>query len=447
MISFLLREISNLISDKKFSEILTGSVWALSAMIFATGLGLVSTIIVARLYGPDILGIIALINSFLMLTDIFVLLGTSTSILRLIPEYLAKYSVTSAFRVFRKILHMIIGISLVLSVVLFWGADLIAEQLFSKPRLSFYFALAAVFIVFKSLMLFNTQAVRGLRLIRVFALMLTMPQACNLCLLLFLGPMLSTQNVPVYALLGGFAITGIFGCIVMNHAFKQKVHNTDVVQDMPLGQILSLSLPMLMSATMAFIIGQTGVVMLGLFRSETDVGYYSVAVKLAALSALILHAANSMAAPKISELYHANEIDDLFHVAKKSSKLIFWTTSPILLSLILLGNYLLYFLFGEDFTVAYLSMVYLAFGQFVSSITGITGIYMNMTGLQRAHQNIAISAAGINIVLNLLLTPSFGIIGAALSGMFSSAFWDISALLFIKIKHGKSIGYFPFFCR
>jgi O-antigen/teichoic acid export membrane protein len=86
MLHFLKRKVHNLISDDKFSEILTGSAWALSARVFATGLGLVFSIIVARVYGAGMIGIVAVINSFLMLVTIFTVLGTNTSLLRLIPK-------------------------------------------------------------------------------------------------------------------------------------------------------------------------------------------------------------------------------------------------------------------------------------------------------------------------------------------------------------------------
>ncbi len=52
MISFLRRKFHNLVSDQKFSEILRGSVWALGAKVLAT---------------------------------IFTVMGTKSSILRLIP--------------------------------------------------------------------------------------------------------------------------------------------------------------------------------------------------------------------------------------------------------------------------------------------------------------------------------------------------------------------------
>jgi hypothetical protein len=57
MIKLIKSKIQNLLSDKKFSEILTGSAWALSARVITTGLGMVTSIIIARVYGAEVMGI------------------------------------------------------------------------------------------------------------------------------------------------------------------------------------------------------------------------------------------------------------------------------------------------------------------------------------------------------------------------------------------------------
>ncbi len=209
MIDLLKSKFHNLVSDKKFSEILTGSAWALSARVLATGMGLISSIIIARFYGAKVMGIVAVMNSFLLLATIFTVLGTGTSILRLIPEHLVKYSPTSAFRVYRKTQFMVIGISLVTGALFFFGSQLIADRVFSKPHLSFYFAIAAMFVVFKSLMLLNTQAVRGLRLIRTFAFMQALPSLSDLVLLAVLTAFFFNRDNPIYTSLASLAVTGI----------------------------------------------------------------------------------------------------------------------------------------------------------------------------------------------------------------------------------------------
>ena len=439
----LKQKLRNLISDQRFSEILTGSAWVLSARVAATVIGLVVNIIVARFYGAKVVGIVAVIQSFLILTSIFTVLGTKTSLLRLIPEHLVKYSPTSAFKVYRKAQWMVITVSLMTSTLFFLSANSIANNVFSKPHLSFYFAIAAIFVVFKSLTEMNTQAIRALRLIRTFAFMQLLPQGSNLLLLVSIGILWPFRDVPVYALLGGLTVTGLSGCIIMNYAFRKKINPDDHVQPMSGSKILSISLPMLMTNTMTFVIGQTGVILLGIFRSEAEVGYYAIAVKLATLTSFVLNAVNSMAGPKFSELFHTNKMDELFYLAKKSAKLIFWTTSPILLVFAILGKPVLHSVFGQDFEVAYPAMVLLVLGQFVHSISGATGIFMNMTGNQVIFRNIVFAAAVANVGINFLLIPHFGILGAATAAMISMMTWNITALGYIKMKFGRTTGYFP----
>jgi O-antigen/teichoic acid export membrane protein len=338
---------------------------------------------------------------------------------------------------------LVIAVCLFTGTLFFFNADLIAGKVFSKPLLSFYFALASLFVVFNSLMQLNTQAVRGLRLIKTFALMQMLPQGFKLLILISLGFLLPTRNVPVYALLGGVAMTGTLGWLIMERSFRKKMQSEDQIQPISGRKILSISLPMLMTATMTFIIGQTGVIMLGMFRSEAEVGYYAIAVKLATLTAFILNAVNSMAGPKFSELFHSNKMDELFHVAKKSAKLIFWTTTPILLFLVAFGKPALQIIFGPEFTAAYPAMVLLISGQFVHSISGSTGLFMNMTGNQSVFRNILFIAVVLNIGVNLLLIPEYGIHGAAIAAMTSIIFWNIFTLCYMKLKFGRTTGYLP----
>lgn len=443
MFKFIKRKYSNLASDTRFSEILTGSVWALSARVIATALGLAFSVLVARFYGAEVVGIVAVVNAFLLLATIFTVFGTEISILRLIPEHLAKYSPTSAFKIYRKTKLLVIVFSLVTGTVFFFAADLIADNLFSKPHLSFYFALASGFIVFQSIMRLNTQAVRGLRLSRVFALMLLLPQSFNLFFLIVLGVFWPARDVPVYAVLGGFAMTGLLGWVIMEYNFKKMMKPNDYVHPMRAQAILSISLPMLMAASMDFLIAQTGVIMLGVFRTEADVGYYAIAVKLATLTTFTIQAVNTMAGPKFSELFHSDKIDELFHVARKSTKLIFFTNIPILLGVCILGETILTIFFGSDFAAVYPALLVLVLGQFVNTVTGLPGMFLNMIGRQTVLRNIMSAAAALSVLLNLLLIPQFGYNGAAIAATLSLSFWKIVSFTYIKIKFNRYIGYFP----
>jgi O-antigen/teichoic acid export membrane protein len=433
----------DLLSDTQFSEILNGAIWTFASRILSTLLGLGFSVFVSRLYGADGLGLIAVIDSFLILITIFTVLGTETSILSLLPEHLTKHSPSSALQLYRKIKNIVISVSLVAGVLCFFSADFIAYRIFSKPHLSYYIMLASGTIVFKSMMLISIQAIRALRLIRVFAIMSFLPQSFALVILAVLTICSPSEGVPVYALLGGFWITGTIAWFVLKLKFREHTNPTDSIHNLNSREILSTSLPMLMSNAMEFFIGQTGVLVIGMFHPDAEVGRYAIAVKIAMLTAFILQAVNSMAGPKFAELYHSGNMDELFRVAKKSTKLIVFLTFPVLITLLFFGKNILTIVFGSDFAVAYPALVLLVAGQFVNAASGLGGIFLNMTGNQHGFRNIVLVAAILNVVLTFSLTPHFGINGTAFAAMLSICFWNVATLLFIKIKYGQSIGYLP----
>ena len=443
MRSIVKKKYINLISDKKFSDILTGSVWALSARVVGVSLTMMISVTVARYYGSDVTGDLAMVQAFMTMICILSVLGTNVSILRLIAEHLTKYSATSAFYVYRKTQFLVASVSLFVGGIFYVSSNLVAQEIFSKPSFSFFIALSSACVVFRALMELNSAATRGLHLLKAFSFMQVLPQLTMMLVLLGMIAFSGRKNDPVYAQLVAWGLTALVGVAIMNRAFRLKLRPLDIVSPVPIRQILSISTPMMLTISMSFIIGQTGVLILGMHHPTSEVGYYAIAVKLATLTSFFLQAINTMAAPKFSELFHAGKIDELFYVAKKSAKLIFWVTTPILLFLVVLGRPVL-LLFGNDFIAAYTAMLVLVLGQFVNTFSGSTSYFMNMTGSQTVFRNIMVFAAVINLALNFALIPRFGINGAAVSATVSIILWNLSVLLFIRKKYGRSIGYLPF---
>lgn len=445
LIAPLGRRLANLTADTRFSEILTGSAWALAARLVAALLTLAAGIVVARAYGAGAVGVLAMVQSFLALATLFTMLGTGTSILRLVPEHLGASSATSAFRVYRTTLRLVTGVALAAGAGLYLASGFLAARVLAKPHLAPLFALAACCVVFKSLAELNTQAIRGLRVVRSFAALQIVPALAMLLILLAVTLFSRPEAGPVYAQLAAWACTAAVGAVVTGRAFRRLMRPADAVKRVPVGEILSISLPMLMTLSLHLVLVQTGVILLAAFRSDAEVGYYDLSVKLATLTTYVLVAVNAMAGPRFSELFHTGRMDELFYVARKSSKLVFWTTVPILLGLVLLGKPILHRFFGADFVVAYQALVILVFGQFVNSTCGSTGMFMNMTGRQAAFRTIMLIAAVLNVSLGAATIPRFGIEGAAFSAMASVVFWNLATLAYMKAKLGRTTGYLPGF--
>lgn len=440
------KKIISFFADKGFSEILSGSIWAFVAQCGSALILMLISIITAKYYGPQILGIVAILNSVLLFSSIISLMGTGTSILRLVPQHLISHSMSSAFNIYKNIQLLVTVLSVIIGLLLCFNSNIIATKIFSKPFLAPYLFGVSFFVLFKSLMTLNTQAVRGMKLIKLYSLLQILPASINLLILsvaTFTFSILQTKETPVFAFLSAIFFTAIVGITIMYANYFKRRSDFDKIEKTSIKKILTISSPMLLTSSMIFVNAQMGTIALGMFGKTADVGFYTVAVKLATLTSFILHAINSISAPKFSELYFAKNHDELFRVAQKSTKLIFYITTPILILLLCFGKSLLSFFYGENFTIAYFALSMLVIGQFFHSISGSTGIFLNMTGHQIVLRNIMLLTAILNIILNFILTPKFGISGAAFCAMFCTMFWNLLATVVIKKEFHKFIFYFP----
>ena len=89
-------------------------------------------------------------------------------------------------------------------------------------------------------------------------------------------------------------------------------------------------------------------------------------------------------------------------------------------------------MFGDEFKLAAMCLIILSIGKMFSAISGSVGTFLQMVGRQKIFQNILLVAALINIVLNSLLIPKYGIEGAAVASTASGVFWNLLMIIYIK---------------
>ncbi len=111
--------------------------------------------------------------------------------------------------------------------------------------------------------------------------------------------------------------------------------------------------------------------------------------------------------------------------------MIFLSSLPLLTLFISFPSFVLGF-FGNEFITGTSALVFLSISQFVNAISGSVGYILQMTGKENVFQYIVFAATLINITLNLLLIPHYGINGAAFASMISLAFWNLISIVYIK---------------
>jgi len=433
------------LADKNFGEIFKGSIITFSARIIAMVLALLANVIVAKYYGAKIIGVLALVTSFLTISGLFVTVGLNTSLLRLIPEQLEKNNLLGASAIFWLSVKIVSIAGFLVSLIAWFNVPFIANKLFKNNELEHWLYLSVLLIIIMNISAINGAAIRALKEIQLFAALQLFKSLFSITFLVVTTFWFYNLYNPFYTYFISLIIGAFASVFIVLRLFNRRP---------PLGQlksalecnsldIIKTSWPMFLTSAMYLVVSQTDIVMLGAMTKPEDVGVYAIVMKLGLAVNFILTSINMVLGPKFAELYYRDDISGLASVAKKSSKLIVYCTAPFLLVLILLGKPILGF-FGDEFISGYTALYFIALGQFVNAICGSVGYFMNMTGNQKVFCRIVFSGALLNIVLNVLLIPLYGITGAAIASLLSVCLWNIVTLIFIKNKFGFYMGYLPF---
>jgi O-antigen/teichoic acid export membrane protein len=186
-------------------------------------------------------------------------------------------------------------------------------------------------------------------------------------------------------------------------------------------------------------IGWIDILVLSTFVARDIVGQYQAAYQTAALLTFALVASNSIFPSLASRLYEVGETERLGRLFRALVKWISLSTLVATISLILLRDEVL-FIFGTSFQNAAETLVVLAIAQWIVATVGPAGYVLLMTGKERVELVGKVVISVLNVVLNFLLVPPFGILGAAVATAISLAILNVIRLAAVQ----SSLGFYSF---
>ena len=119
----------------------------------------------------------------------------------------------------------------------------------------------------------------------------------------------------------------------------------------------------------------------------------------------------------------------------------FFLTIPILILILFFSEFILR-LFGEQFILGSLCLNILIAGQLINVLCGSVGYILNMTEYQNIFKWIIVFTVIMNVVLNIVLIPLYGIFGAAVASMISLILWNMISCIYIYKKFNISTIWF-----
>lgn len=412
-----------------------GAIGAFIVKVAGTGLLFGLHVILARLLGVNQYGIYVYAITWVNILAILCLLGFQTSLVRFIAEYSIKRQWGLLRGILRRSNQTVLGFSIIVSLIGLTVIRALGDRISDDMAITFYIALCLL-PVFAFCRL-REASLRALKhvvqselLLRVLRPVLTGVVVVGL--FLCLGHSLQARYA-MTANLTAVVCIAVIGTVLLHRLLPKTVAGSQPTFDNK--QWLKVSLPLLLIAGMYIILKRTDIVMLGALKGTQQAGIYSAATKISDLVLFALTAINAILAPMISELYHTGRKQELQRIITLAARAIFVLTLVITIVLIIFGKLILS-LFGLAFIVAYMPLLILLAGQMVNAFAGPAGFLMIMTGHQnQAGAIIAVSTA-VNITLNALLIPLFGLTGAAISTASAIVLWNIAMFLYVRSRLG-----------
>jgi O-antigen/teichoic acid export membrane protein len=224
-------------------------------------------------------------------------------------------------------------------------------------------------------------------------------------------------------LLGGFIIGMITGGLLF---LRFTDLSLVIFSRTHVRSLLAFSLWIFLTAGGNLVFSISDVVIIGYFLTNTDVGIYRVALQLSTAATFTTIALQSALYPQISSWSVQGDLERIRISLCHAFTYSLFLAVPVAVGGWILGDRLLFYLFGEAFQPGSGSLYVLLGMQVVNVFMYLQVMSLNALDRPRDSFHSTTIAAGLNIALNIGLIPIFGILGAAFATAISMG---VNALL------------------
>lgn len=385
-------------------------------------LGFAVAVLLARLLGPGGYGVYSFGLAIVTLIAIPTQTGVATLTVREVARYRYEHQWGLLHGLFRLGARAVVVVSLLVILAAAGVILLAADQLEPSTRATYLVALALIPLM--SMCEFLGATLRGFGRITQGQLPQMVLRPGVLLGFLLLMPLVGGELTSTEAMFGHvLAVMVALACLSVFMGRTVPATMRSAAPSYDRSAWLKSMLPLSLLAGTQVLANQTDIVMLGVMLSSEEVGAYRVASQGAVLVGIFATAINLVISPEIARLHSMGEWGRMQRYVIKAARVMFVGGLLVTTVFIVFGENLLVAVFGESYRDAYTVLLILCGGQLVNMALGPLLTVLNMIGRERQAANWSAVGAALNVTLNLIMIPLFGVEGAALATGLSLALW------------------------
>ncbi len=412
----------------KFSKMMRDVQWSFISLATASLSHLLLRIVLGKELGPSGLGLYTLVFTIYIFGMHFAAFGIGVALTKYLAEFDDNLLRIKGF-VSCGLFGSIISGSM-MGVLMYLLSGIIAIQFFHSPGMVDLLKITAFCFPFIAMQKAVIGALNGLRKMKWFAIV-NIAQHVSVMIVSIVLVVLLDMGVrgAVIGFVAPTIVVGALSLILIRKYFSTSLTNISTV----LKEVLWFGFYIVLANSIGMINVQIDSLMVGHFMSETDVGYYAVAIIFVEGLRLIPDSVQRITTPTIANYYGKQEYEKIHELMKNSMLKVLAITILISFTLISLGQFLIELLFKEEFLSAYYPLLILLVGySFYAPVLSISGALAGI-GKVALMSKLSFICALMNTILNILLIPKYGITGAAIATSISLIITASLKLYFIKL--------------
>ncbi len=420
--------------EDSFKTLFKGAGFVFFGLIISKILGYAYRLIVARL-GPEEYGLLSLGLAITGVLTTISLFGLDAGVLRYVANFRASNENEKIRGSILSGIKLSTYFSLLIAFLLFILSDYIALQFFHEPRLSTIIKILAITIPFDNVRTIIVSALRGFERAEydIYSRAITenIVKVIATLILVYLsyGIFGATIAVPI-SLISSFFLAFYFIEKKVFPIIKSKIANIEIKKE-----LLIYSWPLLFNNLIIILLTWVDTLILGNLRTASDVGIYNAITPTSKLILIFPQALAILFLPIATRVYKASK-EDLDSFYNTTFKLIFMINSVFLIMFILFSKQVMHILFGEAYISGSLGLIFLTAGFFIHGFMYNSRDLLLMVKKTKTILLITSISMVLNVILNIILIKSYGVLGAALASGISYALMS-AAIIIVSGKISK----------
>ncbi len=201
-------------------------------------------------------------------------------------------------------------------------------------------------------------------------------------------------------------------------------------------ELVRFSTPLMLSAGMIFVVGETDNIIIQYFIDSGAVGAYDIAYTVGQILTAALGAFGFLFLPQVSSLHSDGMWDEIHRLYRLVSKWIVFITLPGFLLMVLFPDVVIRYTFGAKYLAGTEVLQVIAATYFFRAVMGPNRGLLAAIGATEYILYANVTVAVLNLTLNIVLVPIMGIIGAAVASFASFALLNTLYVYKLWNDHG-----------